>query len=375
MTAFRAPRTMLTIFFVAVFAAAVATVPSQLIAQQPYRVIAQWKIGGMGNFWDYLNVDPVTHRLYVAHSTEVQVVNTATGKIVGTIMGLKGAHGIAFDTVEKYGYISDGRGNAVVVFDRASLAKVASIDVEDGPDGIVFEPATKTVWTLNSRGTVTAIEAASRKVVATIKLGNRGEAPAVDGKGYVYGNVEGKIIQIDARTKQITKTWETGCEDASGLAVDVEGHRLFQACDGEKMSVVDSENGKLLGTSAIGDGPDSAGYSAKYKLAFASTGDGILSVVGSNANGYTTVEKLTTQKGARTMTYDPVTDRIYTASATVESSNSATVQPVPQPNEQSGPGGAGRSSGLGAPATPGGGGQPPRPNYVAGSFTVFVIGR
>lgn len=365
MPKFRVTRSISALFCATVLAAGVAAVPAGMAAQQPYHIIDSWKIGGDG-FWDYLNVDQVTHRLYVAHNTQVQVVDTTTGKQVGAIDGLKGCHGITFDANGKYGYISDGRGNAVVVFDRASLAKVASIEVTDSPDGIIFEPATQTVWTFNGRSTATGIDVASRKIIVTIKLAGRAEAPAIDRKGNVYGNVEGKIIRIDAHTKAINATWPTGCEDASGLAVDVDGHRLFQACDGKKMSVVDSESGKVLGHTAIGDDPDSAGFSAKYKLAFASTKDGILSVVGSSDKGYTTIEKLTTQEGARTMTYDPSTDRVYTVSATETKSPSAANQLVPPPSGPGGPGG---------PGGPNGGRPPVPPSFVPGSFSVIVIGR
>ncbi len=337
----RAFRVIFRILYTAALGVCVVGMPAQLFAQQPYHILNRWKIGGEGKGWDYLAADPVTHNLYVAHDNQVQVVNTTTGKVVGAIKDLDGCHGVALDTAGKLGYISNGNGMNVVIFDRHNLATVGTIPLGGGPDGIVWEPVTQTVWTFNSRGTASVIDPVAKKVVATIKLGGGGESPQADGKGNVFGNVEGKLIRIDAKTKTIAAQWSTGCTDASGLGVDVSGHRLFQACDGGKMAILDSETGKVLGTASIGDGPDSGGYSDKYKLAFASTGDGFLNVVGSSGNGYTTVEKLPTMKGARTMTYDPVNDRIYTVSAEM----------------------------AGNPAP----GQ--RPNYVADSLTVIVIGR
>jgi DNA-binding beta-propeller fold protein YncE len=336
-------RLKLRVLFCAVaIAFCAAFLPAGLAAQSPYHIVAKWTIGGDGG-WDYLRVDPATHHLYIAHGPQVQVVDTASGKLIGAIQGMTGTHGIAFEPSGKYGYISDGRGSAVVIFDRSSLAKVGSINVADGPDGIVYEPVTKTVWTFNSRGSASVIDTATQKLVATVKMPSSGEAPVVDGKGFVYGNVAGKVVRFDAKTRQINATWVTGCDDASGSGIDVEGHRFFQACEGKKMMVIDTMNGKVLGSSEIGDGPDSADYSPKYKLAFASTGDGILSVVGAGAGGkgFTTVEKLPTQKGARTMTYDPATDRVYTMTANVQGA-----------------------------ATEGG-----RPTWAPGTFTVFVIGR
>jgi len=338
---FKPPTTLLRLFCFAALVAGVTLMPCLVFAQQPYHVIDRWKIGGEGDFWDYVAVDPVTHNLYLAHGNQIQVVSTTTGKLVGAIKGLNGCHGVALDTAGKFAYISNGNAMNVVIFDRHSLATLGTISVSGNPDGIVFEPVTQTVWTFYGHGTTaSAIDPAAKKVVSSIKLGGGGESPSVDGKGNVFGNIEGKLVRIDARTKTITAQWATGCRDAAGLGVDVAGHRLFQACDGGIMAVVDSETGKVLGTARIGDGPDSAGYSEKYKLGFASTGDGFLSVVGTTNQGYATVEKLPTQKGARTMAYDPATDRIYTVSAEI----------------------AGSAGG-------------PRPNLIPDSFTVIVIGR
>jgi YVTN family beta-propeller protein len=323
--------------------------PSLLHAQQPYRILDRWKIGGEGG-WDYLIADPPAHRLYLTHGPRVDVLDTQTGKPVGAITGLHGTHGVALDNAGKFGYISDGGGNAVVVFDRATLATVATISAGQNPDGIVFEPATQTVWAFNGRSKdVTVIDAAQRKVVATIPLPGKPEFPAVDGNGTVFDNIEDKneIVRLDATARKITAEWPTtDCESPSGLAFDVGGGRLFPVCDGKKMGVVDSNNGKMLATPAIGDGPDAAGWNARDKLAFASSGDGILAVVDAGSAGYKTVQSLPTQRGARTMAYDSATDRVYLVTAEFGP------RPAPTPENPR-----------------------PRPAIIPGSFTVLVVGR
>ena len=126
-------------------------------------------------------------------------------KVVGSITGLKGTHGVALDDTGKYGYVSDGGANAVVVFDRASLATVASIPAGTNPDGIVFEPVTKTVWAFNGRSNnATVIDTAQRKVVATIPLSGKPEFPVADGSGTVFANIETKneIVRFDAAAKK-----------------------------------------------------------------------------------------------------------------------------------------------------------------------------
>lgn len=337
----------LFLFVLAVACGLFAT--TALSAQQPYHVLDHWTIGGAGG-WDYMTADPGAHRLYVTHGPRVEVLDTRTGKPVGAITGLHGTHGVALDTAGKYGYVSDGGGNAVVVFDRATLATVATIPAGTNPDGIAFEPVTQTVWAFNGRShNVTIIDATTQKVLDTVALPGKPEFPVADGKGHVFDNIEDKseIIRFDARSKVITGEWPlTGCESPSGLAYDPAGNRLFPVCDGGKMGVVDADSGDMLATPSIGNGPDAARWDAAGKLAFASSGDGILSVVNAGAPGYPTIESLPTQRGARTMAYDPSTDRIYV--------DTAEFGPRPAPTADN---------------------PRPRPAVLPGSFTVLVIGR
>lgn len=290
----------------------------QAIAQKPFQLQAKWAVGGEGG-WDYLAVDPTMPRLYLTHGTRVEILDTKTGKLVGNISGLKGTHGVTFDDTGKFGYISDGGANAVVVFDRASFEKVASIPAGTNPDGIVFEPRSKTVWAFNGRSkNVTVINTVQRTVVATIPLPGKPEFPTADGDGTVFVNIEDKneIVRLDAATTTTTATWQlTGCDSPSGMAIDVAGHRLFSVCDGNKMAVTDSKSGKSLATPAIGDGPDAAAYDAVHKLAFSSNGDGTLTIVDAGKSDYPILQSLPTKKGARTMAFDPRSGRIYLVSA------------------------------------------------------------
>lgn len=310
-----------------------ATIPAK--AQKPFAVQDKWKVGGEGG-WDYLLDDSSAHRLYITHGTRVEVIDSNTGKSIGAITGLKGTHGVALDEDGKFGYISDGRANAVVVFDRGTLATVATIPAGTNPDGITFEPVTKTVWAFNGGShNVTVIDTATRKVIATVALPGKPEFPVADGTGQVFDNIEDKneIVRLDAKNPNITATWPLGgLESPSGLAIDRKGKRLFAVCDGKKMAVVDAVSGRLLATPAIGDGPDAAGYDPKAKLAFSSNGDGTLTVIDASGSSYKVLQTLTTQRGARTMTLDPATGKVYLVSAEMGPRPAATAEnPRPRP--------------------------------------------
>lgn len=319
-----------------------------VLAQTPYKIIDQWKIGGTGG-WDYLHADPDAHLLYVTHGPRVEVIDTTTGKSVGAITGMKGTHGVALDATGKYGYITDGGSNAVVVFDRHSFATVATVTTETGPDGIIFEPVTATVWAFNGRSkSVTVIDTATNTVLATVPLPGKPEEATVDGKGNVYDNIESmnEIVKMDAKTRAITATWKlSDCDSPSGAAIDTVHLRLFAVCDAKKMAIVDAKTGQQIATAGIGTGPDFAAFSPKHQLAFSSNGEGTLSVV-DTAHGFTTIETLPTLRGARTMAYDTATDRVYLVTAQFG--------PAPDPT----------------PAVP-----RPRPAVIPDSFTVLVVGR
>ncbi len=316
----------------------------------PYKVQAQWKIGGEGG-WDYLSVDPSTHLLYVSRGPRVLIVDTSTGKQVGEITGLKGVHGIAFDTAGKFGYISDGGSNTVNVFDRATHQITQSIAAGTNPDGILFEPVTKTVWAFNGRSkNATVIDSAKNTVVATIPLPGKPEFPAADGTGTVFVNIEdtNQMVRLDAKTLQATATWSLKpCDSPSGLAMDTEHRRLFSVCDGKKMVVVNADTGTVVATPEIGDGPDAAGFDAAHQLAFSSNGEGSLTVVHEDSpDKYSVVQTLTTQRGARTMAFDASSGKVYLVTA----------QFGPRP--------------AATPDNP-----RPRPAIVPDSFVVLEVGR
>lgn len=328
--------------------ACVLSSPVIAAAQTSYSVLNRWAVGGEGG-WDYLAVDPAAPHLFLTHGPRVEVVDTGSGKVIGSITGLKGTHGVVFDDEDKFGYISDGRANEVVVFDRKTFAKVGSIATGTNPDGMVYDPKSKTVWAFNGRSSnATVIDTASQKVVATIALPGKPEFPVSDEAGFVYVNIEDKnvVVKLDVASKTAVATWPlAGCDSPSGQAIDLEGHRLFAVCDGKKMAVTDFRTGKSLATPTIGDGPDAAGYDAKKKLVFSSNGEGTLSIVDASKPGYPGMT-VKTEPRARTMAFDPSNGRIYLVTGKTGPPPAATKE---NPH--------------------------PYPSVLPGSFTVLVVGQ
>jgi DNA-binding beta-propeller fold protein YncE len=311
-----------------VFVGTASTAPS-------YHLLSGISLPGAGG-WDYVAADSENRRLYVSHATVVDVIDLDSEKVVGQVPNTNGVHGIAIANDLGRGFISAGRDNQVVIFDLKTLATIGTAKTGTNPDGILYEPSTQRVFAFNGRSkNATVINAKDGSVVSTIELGGKPEFPAADGKGNVFVNIEDKneIAHIDAKSLAVKARWSIApAESPSGLAIDEEHHRLFAVCDGKAMVVVNYENGKVVATVPIGEGPDAAAYDPGIHTAFSSNGEGTVTVVNVEGKDKYTPSTIQTKKGARTMTVDLKTHKLYLPSADYGPAPEATsANPRPRP--------------------------------------------
>jgi DNA-binding beta-propeller fold protein YncE len=243
---------------------------------------------------------------------------------VGEIADTPGVHGIALAPEFGKGFTSNGRENTISIFDLKTLKTLNKIKVGNRPDAILYDPATKRVFTFNAGSQdSTAVDAASGEVVGTIALGGKPEFAASDERGTIFVNLEDKnqLFALDANKLAVKERWPlTGCESPSGLAIDRKNRRLFAGCDNKAMPVVDADTGKIVATLPIGEGVDATAFDDETALAFASCGEGVLTVVHEDSSEkFSEVENVKTQRGARTMALDPKTHKVYTVMAQLES--------------------------------------------------------
>ena len=317
-----------------------------------YHLAATWKPGGDGG-WDYLVFDPQTRRLYVTRPDRVQVIDGDKGTLLGEVPGLDGGHGVALAPEFNRGFASSGKSGTVIVFDLKILQPIgAPIPVGKKPDAILYEPASKHVFVFNGESKdASVIDAATARVVATVPLGGGPEFAVADGKGGLFVNLEdeNETLAIDTQKNVVTQHWSLAPgESPSGLAMDPAKHRLFAGCHNKQMAVLDAESGKVLATPPIGAGVDACAFDPGTGYAFASCGDGTLSVIREDPakpGGFVT-ETTHTQRGARTMALDATTHAVYLATADFE--------PAP---------------------TPAAGEKPKRPQMRPGSFVVLKFMR
>jgi len=290
-----------------------------LAADPGYHLTNTYKLGGEGG-WDYLNLDSSARRLYISRGTHVMVIDADSGKPVGDIPDTPGVHGIALAPELGRGFVSNGRENTVTIFDIQTLKLISKVKAGENPDAILYDPASKRVFTFNGRSQdSTAIDAATGNVLGTIKLEGKPEFAASDGKGEIFVNIEDKsqIDAIDPAKLEVKARWSLApCQEPSGLAIDRKNRRLFAGCDNKMMAVVDADSGKVIATPAIGEGVDANGFDPGTGLAFASCGEGVLTVVREESpSKFTVAENVPTQQGARTMALDEKTHNVYVVTA------------------------------------------------------------
>ncbi len=303
---------------VAVFA--LAPLAGSAVAQTPsYHIVHTYTLGGDGG-WDYLALDTARNWLFIARQDRDMVVDPATGRVVDSVPGLNRAHGVAFDYKAGHGFATSGADSTVTMFDLKTLRVLGRTHVAEDDDGILFDAATGRIFTMNGdAGTADALDGRTGRLLGTVDLGGKPEFGVSGGNGKLFVNLEDKseIAEVDARTLRVMRHWALApCEGPSGLAIDMANQRLFSGCHSGVMAVSDARAGKLITTVPIGQGVDACRYDAGTHLAFASTGDGNITVIREvSPDSFAVEQNVATKRGARTMELDPRTHALYTVTA------------------------------------------------------------
>lgn len=309
--------------------------PTSVVAGHPgYRMYNIVKLGGDGG-WDYLNIDPASGKLYVTRGTHVMVIDPANGKVVADIEGLQGVHGTAFTNGRAY--ITEGASNQLAVIDTKTYAKLSEISVGTRPDGVLYDPATRYIFTFNGGSSdATAVDSISGKVIGTVALGGKPEAAVSDAQGTIFVNIEDKseLVAFDAAKLIVKAVYPLApCESPSGMAADIAHRRIFSGCENKIVAVTDMKTGKVVTTFPIGEGVDANRFDPSTGLVFSSNGkSGTLTVaLEESPDSYMVMQNVLTDSGARTMELDPKTHIAYLVTSDLKPGTPTADKPSPRP--------------------------------------------
>jgi DNA-binding beta-propeller fold protein YncE len=303
-------------------ALALALAASALLLGQsspPYRITHTYALGGDGS-WDYVVPDPPHHRLFIARQDRVMVVDEDSGKLLGEVTGIQGAHGTAVAESSGRGFATSGNDQSVVMFDLKTYKALGRIPAAEDADAILYDAPSNRVFTLNGDAhSSTVIDPKAGKAIATVALGGKPEYGVSAGDGKVYANLTdtSEVVEIDAKTATVARRWSTAlCKQPVSMAIDNAHHRLFSGCRSGVMAISDYQSGKVVATVHIGNGVDGAGYDPATGDAFASNADGTLTVIHQDSpDAYRVIQTLETPQGSRNMGLDPTKHRLFVAAA------------------------------------------------------------
>jgi DNA-binding beta-propeller fold protein YncE len=299
---------------------------------------------GNVEYFDYITLDADARRVYISHGTEVDVVNADNYSLVGRIGSLQRCHGIVVIKELGKGYITDGDGQKVVIFDLNTLRVTGEVKTnQPDTDSIIYDPASKYLFTINGNSkTATVIDPAKEMVVKNIDLGGGAEFPAVDGNGMLYDNNEEKndIVAIDTKSLTIKARWSVAPSGTPvALAIDAKNRRLFSAGRGPlTMVMMDADNGKVIQSFPISVGVDALAFEPDTGFVFVSTREGRVHIYHEDSpNKLTPVQALMTEYGAKTMALDPKTHNIWVTTSDFDQPATPTDrQPNPLPRAKQG---------------------------------------
>jgi outer membrane protein assembly factor BamB len=295
-------------------------------------------IGGDGG-WDYLTVDPATHRLFATRSTHTLVIDAKTGNTLGDIPGQKRSHGTAIVPAVNRGFITDGGGEgALVIFDLKTYKVLGTLKAMPDADGIIYDKATNKVLFVSGDGeslmTVSPnVDPVNGHIDEPIKLGGSPEFLAADGAGKVFINLVNKnqVQAVDLKARKVIATWPTAPGGSPvGMGIDAAHHHLFIGCRKPQLLLeMSTTDGKVLSSVPIGTGVDATSFLDGQ--AFASTGDGNLTVATEKNGQLTVTQTVKTALGARTHGVDVAAKKIYLGTSEFEGT-----QPNGRPKQKPG---------------------------------------
>jgi len=288
-----------------------------------YHLLKKIPAGKSEGSWDFATIDRAARRLYVAHENQVDVLDIERGTVIGEIPGTEGAHGIALAPGSGHGFVTNGDGGFVTVFDTSTLETITKVPAGKLPDSIVYDAGTRRVLAFNTMSrNATVIDATNNRVVGTIDLDGKPEFTVSDGKGTVFVDLVDKAVvaRIDARKLAITDRWPVeNCDRPTSMAIDKQSHRLFVGCRNFILAILDSTTGRKLTSLPIGDNVDTTAFDPTTRLIFSSTEDGNITVMHEDSpDKFRVVDTVPTQNGSKTMALDLESHRLFVPAGDVQ---------------------------------------------------------
>ncbi|MDR6513162.1 YVTN family beta-propeller protein [Novosphingobium capsulatum] len=285
--------------------------------------------------WDYARVDSVAHRLYIARSASVTVIDTQRELSVGSIGAIAHGHAVLPLSGGRL-LVTSGQDASVRFLSASDGRELGRATVGAKPDAAILSDDGETGFVMNAEaGSVSVIDTTTMRVTRTVPLKPGLEYAALGPNDTLFVNNEdaNEIDRVDARRGTAAKPIALpGCVSPSGLAYDAKSDRLVAACANGKAAIVRAADGKLVQLVEIGAGPDAVILDPQRRLAFIPCGkDGVLDILSVDGPAVKRIDRIKTAAGARTGALDPESGAIYLPTASFDPPARPGTRPTAKP--------------------------------------------
>ena len=273
--------------------------------------------------FDHAAVYQATGRLYVAHTINdaVDVIDCEQDHYLHSIPGLAGVAGTLVSDERHLIFTSNRSENTVGIFAPNDEAGLARVTVGMRPNGLAYDPARNLLLAANvgdpalpGSFTVSVVDVAQQALMASIPVPGRTRWIIYDAEAQVfYVNImePAQIVVIAAADPtQVAATIPIPSAGPHGLDLDSERSRLFCACDGKELVVLDTRTRAITDTRALSGVPDVVFFNTGLQRLYVAIGDpGVIDVFDTVA--MRRVEIVSTEKGAHTIGFDPARNKVF----------------------------------------------------------------
>ncbi len=280
---------------------------------------AHVKAGG----FDHAAVNVRRGRMYLAHTANdaLDVIDCDADRYLHSTAGLPGVAGALVAEQQDLVFTSNRGEDTVSILRITDEHEVARIKVGVRPNGLAFDPGRGHLLAANVGNpdiagsfTLSAVDVVQRKVVASIPVSGRTRWTVYDPKSdafYVNIAAPAQIVVVDATLPTgVSRSIDVPVEGPHGLDLDLDGRRLFCACDAAQLVTVSCETGRTLDTLPLSGSPDVIFFNRASQRLFVAIGDrGVIDVIDTGA--MKPLESVRTEKGAHTIALDASRNKVY----------------------------------------------------------------
>jgi len=284
----------------------------------PLRLVARVPLPGPSARFDYQDVDPVAHRLFIAHlgASHVDVIDLNSLKVVAVVAGLSQVHGVRVVPGIGRLYASVTGQNEIATLDEATLTVVSRAPAGGYPDGIAYAPSVDKVYVSNELGgSETVVDARSGQFDGTIALGGQAGNVAFDpssGRVFVAVQTQNALVAIDpASDRIVARTRLTGCVHSHGLYID-ESSSAFVTCDGNgRLLLVNLKSMRVVAAAGTGPKPDVLAFDPGLRRLYVAAESGTLGVYDVTGERLRRLGLARLAGSAHTVAVDPESHRVF----------------------------------------------------------------